>query len=93
MVVTGGKLKMSSPLFSGFGGGLVVDYPNSSKAKKYEIVSFFFVSLFSFFRSCRHFLCLFAGFTATTGQPSLPMGLTGNGEEVEQDHVQAAGRE
>jgi 18S rRNA (guanine1575-N7)-methyltransferase len=59
---------------AGFTGGLVVDYPNSTRAKKYIIktphISFNFKF---FFFVLRMFLCLFAG-----GQvQQLPTGLTG----------------
>lgn len=54
------EMLTSAALRSGFGGGVVVDFPNSTRAKK-------------------HFLVLWAGFTAAP--PSLPQGLCGDEEE------------
>ncbi len=57
---------------AGFTGGLVVDYPNSTRAKKYMIMKKKKIRFIWNFIS-RMFLCLFAG-----GQvQQLPKGLTG----------------
>ena len=67
---------------AGFTGGLVVDYPNSTRAKKWVIIRAVERSWSSVLK--RMFLCLFAG-----GQvQQLPQGLTGE-EGSEERRTQA----
>lgn len=68
-MITGAAMKC------GFTGGLVVDYPNSTKAKKYSCISFLF-------NLARYFLCLFAGMPV--GGYQLPKAL-GDEEEMDEE--------